>query len=1247
MSNSEEPPRVDARYASGLVIGNGNIQVNISCQTRTDRQDGPPRPAFTVPQLTGTEIARAGLTQTVADLVTSGRSVTVGMTTAVRGAGGFGKTTIARMVAQTEQVRRHFPDGVLWLTVGEDTRGPDLAEKVNQLCWQLTGVKPPLTDPLLAGGQLGQALGDKRLLLILDDVWSAAQMAPFLQGGSRTVRLVTTRQHSVLPDTAVAVDVDAMRPDEARQLLLDQIPPGVTHRVITGLLAATGSWPMLLALVNGSARDRIGRGQPVPEALEAILSRLRQEGPTVLDVSDPDQRHRAVAATVEISIDRLDATERDRYLELAVFPEDVDIPMDVLDRYWNSGDSRENASTERLCERLADLSLVLDFRLDPPRLRLHDVIRSYLRHRVAGHLDGLHRRLLDAHRSLIQAGDGATAWWRLPDEEDYLWVWAAYHLAASGLHDELRTCLHHPDYLAGKLERFGPAALESDLSLLTDEVTADLQMVIRQSAHLLGRMGSPGWLRATLASRLRDRPAVSEVAKRLEATVAPPALRPVAPLPDASHPALSRVLLGDSGGLLAIAVASDASWIATGTGYGAIYIWDPDTGQVQHILTGHDGSVLALAGSPDASLLASAGRDQTVRFWDLVTGECRHVLGGHTSEVAALTMAADGSWLASGDRGGMIRLWDVATGVCRRVLHGHAGDVEDLVAAPDGSWLASASQDHTVRVWDLVSGRCLHVFSGHVSEVTALAVPADGSWLASASQDRTVRIYDLASGRSRHVLTGHEDRVWVLAVSPDGSWLASGGHDGTIRIWDPASGRPRHVLTGSQGTVHALAAAPDGTWLASADDTGATRTWDPDSGSCRDILNGHTGLVMALAVEPQGSWLASGGIDGTVRVWRPAMTATRPTVDGHTKWVHVLAVSPDRSWLASAGDDGTVGIWDPASGDCRYMLTGHTDVVRALVAAPDGSWLASAGYDATVRVWDPVGGRDVLTLTAGHLKLRTLTAGPDGSWVAAGGQDGIIRIWDPASGQRLRTLRGHKPAERNFGGVLATATDDRGTWLASSGHDGIIRIWDPADGTCRHLLTGHDSAVDALAATPDGSWLVSAGQDRTVRIWDPDAGHCRHTLRGHAGRVRTLAVAPDALWVASADDTGSIRIWDPMSGQCLHTLTGHSQWIWGLAVSDEGLLASVGEDNALYVWDPATGQCLTGLRVDARLRAVTWADGTVITAGAQGPYFFGFIPGREPKSEMKASHDLDSSISGGDRPVSDRCGASLRAPHRQ
>ena len=1195
----EELATAEPAATRGFVIGD-RVPVESCYQGGPASQEGAVTPAF-APAATGAEIARPGLTQAVAELVLSGRSPTVGMTTGVRGAGGFGKTTVARIVAQMDQVKQHFSDGVLWVTLGEEVQGPDLAEKANQVCWQLTGIKPPLTDPALAGVQLGRALAERRFLLIVDDVWSAAQLAPFLQGGAQTVRLVTTRQHSVLPDTAPAVEIDAMQPDEARQLLLDRLPH-VTHRLVTGLLAATGRWPMLLALVNRSARDRVNRGQTAAAALQAILSRLRQQGPTVLDVKDPGQRHRAVATTVEISIGQLDAAERDRYLELAVFPEDADIPLAVLDRYWNPAGDWNSVRAEQLCERLADLSLVSDFRLDPPRLRVHDVIRSYLRHRVDGHLGGLHRRLLNRYRDLARTRNEATPWWRLADRESYLWLWAAHHLDAAGLQDELRTCLHHPEYLAGKLERLGPAALESDLSLLKDPVTSDLLTVIRQSAHLLGRLDPPGSLQATLASRLRDRPAVSQVARHLQSTLATPSLSPIAPMPDAPHAALSRILLGDAGGVLAVTVAADSSWAASATGYGAVYVWDPATGHVQHILTGHDGAILALAGSPDASLLISAGHDRTVRLWDLATGQCHHVLTGHTDEVTALTMAPDGSWLASADRGGTIRLWDLVTGQCRHVLDEHTGDVAALAVAPDGSWLVSASQDQTVRIWNPIDGGCRHVLTGHTREVTSLAVAPDGSWFASASEDRTVRIWDPADGRCRHILAGHDDRVWVLAVSPGGSWLASAGHDSTVRTWDPATGTPRHTLTGHEGSVHALVIAPDESWLASVDDGGTIRIWDSVSGGCRDILAGHTGVVMALAVEPHGSWLISGGVDATVRIWRPT-PAVGQTIIGHTKWVYALTVASDRSWAASAGDDGTVRIWDPSNGECRHTLAGHTEGIRALAAAPDGSWLASAGYDATVHLWDPVAGSNLMTLTAGSHKLRTLTISPDGSWLSAAGQDGIVRLWDPASGKRLHTLRGHKAAERGFGGVLATATDSRGAWLASSGHDGTIRIWDPADGTCMHVLAGHDSAVHVLAAAPDGSWLASGSQDRSVRIWDPATGRCRHTLYGHAGGVKALAVAPDASWVASTDDTGSIRIWDPASGQCIRALHGHNRWVWALAASEDGWLASAGDDTTLNVWNPLKGECLAALRVDARLRAAVWAGNTVILGGAHGPYF--------------------------------------------
>jgi hypothetical protein len=164
-------------------------------------------PVWAVPSLRGGEVARPGLMEDLVAVVTRPRAGAVGMTTGLWGAGGFGKTTMARLLVHRREVREHFPDGVVWVTVGEDAAGPELAEKVTNVVGLLCGVRPGLTDPLAAGAELGRVLGDRRVLLVIDDVWSAAQVEPFLVGGPAAVRLFTTRMRGVLPHFAESVQV--------------------------------------------------------------------------------------------------------------------------------------------------------------------------------------------------------------------------------------------------------------------------------------------------------------------------------------------------------------------------------------------------------------------------------------------------------------------------------------------------------------------------------------------------------------------------------------------------------------------------------------------------------------------------------------------------------------------------------------------------------------------------------------------------------------------------------------------------------------------------------------------------------------------------------------------------------------------------------------------------------------------------------------------------------------------------------
>ena len=136
---------------------------------------------------------RAEIDKVVAAL-SKGPAGAVGTTTALQGAGGFGKTILARMVSADRRVRNRFRGGVYWVTLGRDLRSSGaLAVKVNDAIRLVAGENAAFADPQLAGQRLGALMNTgPRRLLILDDVWDSRQLAPFIDGGRRCARLVTT-----------------------------------------------------------------------------------------------------------------------------------------------------------------------------------------------------------------------------------------------------------------------------------------------------------------------------------------------------------------------------------------------------------------------------------------------------------------------------------------------------------------------------------------------------------------------------------------------------------------------------------------------------------------------------------------------------------------------------------------------------------------------------------------------------------------------------------------------------------------------------------------------------------------------------------------------------------------------------------------------------------------------------------------------------------------------------------------------
>ena len=63
----------------------------------------------------------------------------------------------------------------------------------------LTGVRPGFDTVEAATARLAELLAERTMLIVVDDVWNIAPLQPFLQGGPRCARVITTPDRRVVP----------------------------------------------------------------------------------------------------------------------------------------------------------------------------------------------------------------------------------------------------------------------------------------------------------------------------------------------------------------------------------------------------------------------------------------------------------------------------------------------------------------------------------------------------------------------------------------------------------------------------------------------------------------------------------------------------------------------------------------------------------------------------------------------------------------------------------------------------------------------------------------------------------------------------------------------------------------------------------------------------------------------------------------------------------------------------------------
>jgi len=407
----------------------------------------------------------------------------VSMRMALSGAGGYGKTTLAVAITHDEKVQQGFDDGILWIELGEklqrlsdDARSNRLISIIRELIDALTGEKPEIASLVMARTKLQEAISDLYILVVIDDVWDISHLTPFLVKTTHSSCLITTRSlDTVSQKDILKQTIDRMKPIEAVKLLgtgFDSNEAQQNAVALQSLARGLREYPLVLALANTQIHRNMQTGRPLTLAISSAQNVLEKRGILGFDDKNPIERQRAVSATLDVSINQLDPETRRRlYRELAIFPEDVGIPLVILEKYWKL----DAIDTDDFCKSLY-LHAALLHSFNWPEVRVHDVFRDCLtRYYSLTQAQALHRRLTDSWG--VKSGATITT---LPDA--YAWKNLAYHMIEGGQPDLLRALLLDYRYLHAKLTATDTNTLLDDcdalLKLGKDETIRQLRSAI-------------------------------------------------------------------------------------------------------------------------------------------------------------------------------------------------------------------------------------------------------------------------------------------------------------------------------------------------------------------------------------------------------------------------------------------------------------------------------------------------------------------------------------------------------------------------------------------------------------------------------------------------------------------------------------------------------------------------------------------------------------------------------------------------
>ena len=303
------------------------------------------------------------LIDTATDENRHGTAVTM---VAVDGMAGVGKTTLA--VHAAHRLAGQYPDGQLLVDLRGHAADQEPAQPSAVLDTLLRAVGTPgdqIPESLDERSALWRArLAERRMLVVLDNAASAAQVRPLLPGTPGCLTLITSRRRMADLDAAQIVSLDVLPPRDAIALfgrIAGSAHAAADPDAVGEVVRLCGYLPLAIRIAAARLRTR-------PAWTTAELARRLTEGTRRLNELAAGDR--SVAAAFELSYRHLTEAQARLFRLLGL------VPGPDFDGYAAAAlTGLDVDDVGALLEQLVDVHLLQQG--TPDRYRFHDLLRSH------------------------------------------------------------------------------------------------------------------------------------------------------------------------------------------------------------------------------------------------------------------------------------------------------------------------------------------------------------------------------------------------------------------------------------------------------------------------------------------------------------------------------------------------------------------------------------------------------------------------------------------------------------------------------------------------------------------------------------------------------------------------------------------------------------------------------------------------------------------------------------------------------